>query len=136
MCPDLPYVLVENRHEISSSFVFALPSNCLTVCFHYMNSREIQFAKISFQAKSASPNFSQNNFTRNFPQTFPKKYFQHTRQSPGSRFSKMPHRTFHRIPASDFLRKRIWTLCPDKCPDAYAHGKKVWGSGHFVQINV
>jgi hypothetical protein len=68
--------LVENRNEISSSFVLALPSNCLTVCFHYTNSREIQFAKISFQAKSVSTNYSQNIFpgksdnrpVRDFPQ--------------------------------------------------------------------
>ena len=38
--------------------------------------------------------FSQNNFPGNLFRNFPKKSFRHTRQSHGSRFSKMLHRIF------------------------------------------
>jgi len=66
------------------------------------------------KTKFTSPNFSQNNFTKNFSRDFHKKSFRHTRQPPGSRSSKnaaspLSREFLHPIPASCGRPKKTGT---------------------------
>jgi len=81
-------------------------------------SSKFHLRKFQLKRRSTSPNFSQNNFTRNFSRDFHKKSFRHMRWTHGSQFSKMPHRTFREdSPASNpnliQPTHKNRKLCPD-----------------------